>query len=75
VRLFDRPTELDGGQEGLEAWLGMFGDELLSAVPEAERPSLVAAVEERLRDERLRDGTWVADYRRLRFVAGRRAAP
>ena len=67
--LFDRPTELDGGADGLAQWLEMFGDGLLAPVAEEERPALVAAVEDRLRDEQFRDGTWVADYRRLRVVA------
>ncbi|MFA1610625.1 class I SAM-dependent methyltransferase [Halobellus rubicundus] len=71
ARLFDRPTELDEGDDGLAAWLGMFGDRLFGSVPEAERPDVVAGVEDRLRDE-LYDAdanAWTADYRRLRFVA------
>jgi len=28
--LFDRPTELDDGEDGLASWLEMFGDSLLS---------------------------------------------
>ena len=71
ARLFDRPTELDDGADGMAAWLGMFGDRLLGSVPEAERDAVVAAVEDRLRDELYDDGTWTADYRRLRFVAVR----
>ncbi|MFB6172899.1 MAG: methyltransferase domain-containing protein [Haloarculaceae archaeon] len=67
--LFDRPTELDNGADGLAEWLGMFGDSLLAAVPADDRDAVVSAVEDRLRDELFRDGTWVADYRRLRVVA------
>lgn len=67
--LFDRPTELDDGDEGLSAWLGMFGDRLLGPVPEERRPDVIAGVEDRLRDQLYDDGTWTADYRRLRFVA------
>ena len=67
--LFDRPTDLDGGADGLAQWLGMFGDGLLSAVPDEERAAVVSAVEDRLRDGQFRNGTWVADYRRLRVVA------
>jgi trans-aconitate methyltransferase len=66
--IFDRPTEV-GGQDGLRNWLDMFGDSLLADVPEAERPALLAAIEDRLRDE-LYDAeaeVWFADYRRLRF--------
>jgi trans-aconitate methyltransferase len=67
--LFDRPTELDDGDEGLSAWLGMFGDRLLGPVPERRRSDVIAGVEDRLRDQLYDDGTWTADYRRLRFVA------
>ena len=71
--LFDRPTELDGGESGLREWVGMFGGELLAPVSEADREAVLDAVEDRLRPE-LYDpetGTWTADYRRLRFVAER----
>jgi trans-aconitate methyltransferase len=67
--LFDRPTELDSGDDGLAAWLDTFGDELLASLPAAERAALVADVEDRLRDDLFADGTWTADYRRLRVVA------
>ncbi|QLH80758.1 class I SAM-dependent methyltransferase [Halosimplex pelagicum] len=73
ARLFDRPTELDGGPEGLANWLDVFGDSLFAGLDESERAAAVSAVEDRLRDD-LFDadtGTWTADYRRLRFVAVR----
>lgn len=67
--LFDRPTDLDEGADGLALWIDMFGDRLLSPVSDDEREDVVAAAEERLRDELFDDGVWVADYRRLRVVA------
>jgi trans-aconitate methyltransferase len=67
--LFDRPTELENGEDGLVDWLAMFGDAFLSPLSAAERRGVVASVEDRLRPERFEDGRWVADYRRLRFVA------
>ncbi len=72
--LFDRPTVLEGGDNGVARWLDMFGDELLGAVPPTERPSVVDGVETRLRSEQYSDGTWTANYRRLRFVAVRQTA-
>jgi SAM-dependent methyltransferase len=71
ARLFDRPTELGDGEAGLENWLRMFGEELLAAVPESEREAVRAAAADRARGELFEDGTWTADYRRLRFVAVR----
>ena len=67
--LFDRPTELDDGTGGLANWLGMFGGSLLSAIPDDERSTVIAAVEDRLREDQFQDGKWIADYRRLRFLA------
>jgi trans-aconitate methyltransferase len=71
ARLFDRPTTLDGGADGLADWLGMFGDSLFADVPDEERESVVEAVESRLRPDLFDGETWTADYRRLRFLAVR----
>ncbi|SDJ54706.1 class I SAM-dependent methyltransferase [Natronorubrum texcoconense] len=73
ARLFDRPTELEAGEDGLRNWLEMFGDSLFSSVPADEQAAVIGAVEDRL-EERLYDHgeeTWTADYRRLRFRAVR----
>jgi SAM-dependent methyltransferase len=67
--LFDRPTELDGGAEGLSEWLAMFGDGLLASVPETETRSVIDAVATRLHPERFDGETWTVDYRRFRFRA------
>jgi len=73
ARLFDRPTELDGGREGLANWLDVFGDSLFAGLDNAETEAVMSSVEDRLRDELFDadSGTWTADYRRLRFVAVR----
>lgn len=67
--LFDRPTELAEGDDGLAAWLDMFGDSFLSPLSDREQREVISAVENRLRQDYFRNGTWIADYRRLRFVA------
>jgi trans-aconitate methyltransferase len=67
--LFDRPTELENGPEGLRKWLSMFGDNLLAPIPEEERSEVITGVEDRLCADHYRDGTWIADYRRLRVLA------
>ncbi|ACZ40754.1 class I SAM-dependent methyltransferase [Sphaerobacter thermophilus] len=69
MALIDRPTPLDGGADGLRLWLTMFGDRLLAGVPADARDAVIRAVEERLRSDHYRDGTWYADYRRLRLIA------
>lgn len=69
MSLFNRPTPLDAGDAGLSKWIDMFGTEILAAATPTERREIVTAVEDRLRPEHY-DGTrWIADYRRLRFVA------
>ena len=68
--LFDRPTTLDG-EAGLRNWLDVFGDSLFAPLSEDEREAVVAAVEERLREEMYDPGSesWTSGYRRLRFLA------
>jgi trans-aconitate methyltransferase len=69
--LFDRPTELDDGESGLRNWIGMFAEGFLESVTGEEREAILAGVEDALREGYYRegDGTWIAPYRRLRFVA------
>lgn len=71
--LFDRPTELEGGEPGLKNWLGMFGDSLFADLAAEEERDVIGAVEDRLRAAMYDEATetWTADYRRLRFVAVR----
>ncbi len=58
--LFDRPTPLEGGESALREWIATFR-------PDNKRP--LEEVEAELRPKLLRDGKWIADYRRLRIVA------
>ena len=69
--LFDRPTELENGEAGLAGWLETFGEAVLAPLSADERREVVASVEDELRAEQFEDGRWIADYRRLRFVAVR----
>lgn len=71
ARLYDRPTLLDGGEDGLAGWLTMFGDMFLQGLKPDERDAVVAGVAERLRPTLFQDGNWYADYRRLQVVAVR----
>ncbi len=67
--LFDRPTVLEDGERGLRNWVQMFYASTLNSVPDEAKRRLLASMEEQLRDTLFKDGTWVADYRRLRVVA------
>ena len=70
--LFDRPTPLEGGEDGLRSWVEMFAGHYLAQVPAGRRGEYLRRVEGAVRPALLRDGGWVADYRRLR-VMGRKA--
>jgi len=66
--LLDRPTELNGA-DGLATWLEGFGDSLLADLSPADQQAVIEGVEDRLREEYFAEGSWTADYRRLRVVA------
>lgn len=71
--LFDRPTKLQDGEQGMYHWLSMFGDTLLADVPTEEKSKVMDEIVANLKQEStLFDGSdWNADYRRLRIVANK----
>jgi len=68
---FDRPTKLEGGEAGLRNWLSTFADNVVNAVPENKRDEVIGETERELRPRLFRDGSWYADYKRLRIRAVR----
>lgn len=69
--LFDRLTPLEGGEGGLRAWMGMFVKWFFRDLTSEDQGRVLSAMEKRLRPILYRNGTWFADYRRLRFYAVR----
>jgi trans-aconitate methyltransferase len=69
--LFDRPTKLEDGESGLRNWLTMFGEKTFGAMPDDARQQWIERTQEKARPTLFRDGSWYADYRRLRVVAVR----
>jgi len=67
--LFERPTPLESGGNGLANWLRMFAGFALAPVSEDERIQVFRRVEELARPKLFLDGRWIADYKRLRMVA------
>ncbi len=67
--LFDRPTLLEGGSAGMVNWIEMFAGGFLSGLSDDVRSHVIHTVEEHLRSVLYHDGNWIADYRRIRFVA------
>jgi trans-aconitate methyltransferase len=69
AELFDRPTKLEDGENGLRNWLLQFNRAVLAQIPEAKREAVISRTENLLREDLFREGNWFADYRRLRIVA------
>jgi trans-aconitate methyltransferase len=67
--LFDRPTKLEAGEQGLRNWIAMFDQGVMSNVPDDKKEQVIRKVEDKTRCILFADGYWFADYRRLRIVA------
>jgi trans-aconitate 2-methyltransferase len=67
--LFSRPTPLEG-EDGMRNWLAMFGGGMFKGVADEAMAEVVSRAEASLRKtNRQPDGTWFADYRRIRVMA------
>ena len=73
--MFDRPTALTTGENGLENWLRVFAKVWLAPLSATEQESIYQQVEVRLKPRLFSNGTWWADYCRLRVVAYRPLEP
>jgi trans-aconitate methyltransferase len=67
--LFDRPTKLEDGENGLRNWLTMFGEKTFGPMPDDVRSEWIERTQQKARVSLFRDGNWYADYRRLRVIA------
>ncbi|MDR2044493.1 MAG: class I SAM-dependent methyltransferase [Clostridium sp.] len=73
VALFDRPTPLGDGEKGLENWIRQFYADDFGARSGDEQCAIMRKVTEKLRPTLFDSGKrqWIADYRRIRVVAGK----
>lgn len=69
MELFDRPTELVDGEQGMMHWLHTFGGMFFVGMTEEEKSEAYAQCCSLLREELFNGSYWTADYRRLRFAA------
>ncbi|MDE3197413.1 MAG: methyltransferase domain-containing protein, partial [Acidobacteriota bacterium] len=58
AQTFPRWSRLEHPERGLREWLEMFGGFWFERVPSREREGLLRAIEDRLRPELFRDGSW-----------------
>ncbi|MBC8156006.1 MAG: methyltransferase domain-containing protein [Bacteroidetes bacterium] len=66
---YDRDTRLDDPKTGLTDWIEQFGSNFFVGVSDADKAAVLAAVDAQLRPMLFRNGSWFADYKRLRVVA------
>ncbi|RFU62601.1 SAM-dependent methyltransferase [Peribacillus saganii] len=65
---YDRPTPLDG-DSGLRNWIKMFGSDFFAGIDQNITEYIITKVENNLKEILYKEGTWIADYKRIR-VAG-----
>jgi trans-aconitate methyltransferase len=70
AQLFDRPTPLEG-PDGMADWIRQFKWYYFEPLAPAQRKAALAEVIEQLRPSLCTENGWIADYRRLRLVAGK----
>jgi len=66
---YDRETKLQDNDNGIKDWLKMFGGAYLQGINESETEKILDEVQANLKDTHFREGSWYADYKRLRIVA------
>ena len=67
--LFDRPTELKGGVDGLNNFIEMFLNWLFINVSINDKQRIIKIANDRLKSTMFNGSAWIADYRRIRIVA------
>jgi trans-aconitate methyltransferase len=65
---FDRTTPLKGAA-GVKDWFTMFGEYFFAGISETEKDEILDEVEHKLAPTHYIDGTWYADYKRIRIIA------
>jgi trans-aconitate methyltransferase len=67
--LFDRPTPLEEGENGLRNWLRMFGGAIFAKLSDSNRDRFIEETVIEAKPTLFNDGQWIVDYRRLRIAA------
>lgn len=72
AELYDRPTPLGDGEDGMRNWLHAFAGPLLEGLEPHRNEHIVKQCLRTLSSDLFRDGEWFADYRRIRVAAIKR---
>jgi ubiquinone/menaquinone biosynthesis C-methylase UbiE len=67
--LFDRPTELKDGFQGLKNFIEMFLNWLFINVSESDKMGIIEKASNKLKPLIFNGKSWIADYRRIRILA------
>ncbi|MBN2086794.1 class I SAM-dependent methyltransferase [Candidatus Peregrinibacteria bacterium] len=67
--LFDRPTELKGGFDGLNDFIEMFLNWLFKYASDSDKSATIKRSIDKLKPQIFNGTSWIADYRRIRIVA------
>ena len=67
--LFDRPTELKGGLNGLNDFIEMFLNWLFKSVSDSDKSAIIKRTINILKPQIFNGTSWIADYRRIRIMA------
>jgi hypothetical protein len=65
---FDRLTPLEDGENGMRNWISMFAGSFFESIPKDKYNEIIEQVENKLRKDLFHEGTWFADYKRIRVV-------
>ncbi len=65
----DRPTTLEDPIDGMKDWITMFCNNFFIGLDERVKETIINNAVEDLRATNFKDGKWVVDYTRLRFLA------
>ena len=66
---YDRDTRLEDNVNGIKDWLRMFGEGFFKTIDPSMINQILEEVQENLKPVLFRNGSWYADYKRLRVTA------
>jgi len=67
--LFHRETKLSDPANGIKDWIRMFGSAFLQGLTPGAAEEILEEVQESLRPVLFKNGSWLADYKRIRIMA------